>query len=215
MLQTKYIKLRILLLTLALVCIGILVLNGTFATAVDKTTTQQQPPLEEGQDYNVDLLYASVPNAADTSKVSLLGSNGASVFTSNMLWCPGKTEIAYLTLKNNEQFPVEVTLSLNVTSNGFDNQFSYAILQENKEQPTSWTDFVNKSISGKTTLTAGSHELKTITLVTGESAPLTLAIHMEEDTSSEYEQKSLAFVFNLRTDANYEPGENTSSAHPR
>lgn len=218
MLQTKYIKLRILLLTLALVCIGILVLNGTFASKVTyDTSTAADLPTNSGH-YNAVLSYQT----ANNSYVELI-NNGVytdASFSTDMFWCPGRTEIVYLKVQNKESFPVNYSLSLLVSEESNDNYFltdtmSYAVHKGLKRtdpnHPESWSDYVKACEGGqaqqlsRTSANPLFSDPQPLEPGNGE-AYLALAIHMDENASSAYKNKNLSLKIELRIDSNSVPG---------
>jgi len=207
MARSSHIKIGVLVLALSMVCAGVILLGNTFATKVNKT--DHQVIVDENNKtmkYDIDLLYVK-----DTTSTSLLTSNAA-VFTENMLWCPGKTEVVHLQLVNNEKFPVEYRLFLDVTESEFESTLTYAILADDHD-PTSWTDFVNHS-NGKRTLSKERHLLTPteLTLASKGTYNLTFAIHMEESATSEYRNKQLEFVFDIEIDADQDGTRSASSS---
>ncbi len=195
-------KLVLLMVALAILCVGFIALSGTFATQV--AYTGEKTELTDS-DFNVGLMYLSGNGYAN-----LLG-DGSQAFPDSSLWCPGRSEIIYLKVINNEAFPVDCTLTLNVTSTGFDDVLSYAVfpaqlIPGDEQHPTSWTDFVSRT-SGSSVLSKAAHTLLPTTLLApGDVTYLALCIHMDENASSAYQNKTLNMNFALRTNADYQPG---------
>ena len=186
--------------------LGVMLIGGTFAWGVNYAENDQAEELTGNQGYHVDLQY----RMKDSEYASLIGTNAAA-FTSDMLWCPGKTEIVYLKLKNEEAFPVDCTLSLYVTNTGFDNTLTYAVIEEltpsSEDHPKNWSEFKDMA-NGDTVLSQGNHTLFTRQPLAPSSGEydLALAIHMAEDASSDYQRAEMYFNFKLQVEANFGPG---------
>lgn len=185
---------------------GILVMRGTFATQVTYSGNAVELV---GDKFDVALEYLN-----NNSYVSLFGDTDP--FSDASKWCPGRSEIVYLKLSNNEAFPINYTLTLDVTDTQFDDQFQYAVLPknlfaDNTQHPGSWAEFVQATNAQAKTLSMGKHELmpEKTQLLDGDSGAqyIALCIHMNEDTDSSYQNKQLAMHFTLRLDADYKPGE--------
>ena len=212
------------------VLLGSVIIGSTFAyTWQDSVSYTKNAESIGTLDYAVDLKYAKTRGVADNSYASLLAANTAA-FNDSMLWCPGRTELVYLQLTNNELFAVDCSLKLNVTNSEFDDVLTYAVedvltyaviddlKSTSNEHPSSWGNFyANAGVKG--VLTEGEHALRSvpvsaesndktdkIRLSPNESHFLTLAIHMNEEAPSDYEGKKLEFSFDLHVDANYKPG---------
>lgn len=195
------------------ILLGTAFVGSTFASGVNYNT-QKQDPL--ARHYNVAFEYLN------GSLYVPMQSSAA--LTDDMLWCPGKTEIVYLKLTNNELFPVGCSLKLNVTTNDFDDMFTYAVIEEDlksaSDHPGNWTGFC-RAASKTGTLRVGEHNLRngdpekhedTILLPKGSSHCMAVAIHMSEQATSAYsssknDEKTMNFEFVLQVNANFEPGE--------
>lgn len=201
-------RLGILLAALIVLGGGMLALNGTFATQVDYTG--EETVLGNGQEFNVSLEYLK-----DGKYVSLF--DDAQPFSDSSKWCPGRSEIVYLKLSNNELFPINCTLALNVYETEFDDQLQYAILPvnlfaDNTQHPASWREFVQAAENNAKVLGQGTHHLineKTMLNPDENNAQyIALCIHMNEDADSSYQNKKLSMNFSLRLDADFKPGYN-------
>ena len=206
--MTKKSKKLFLLIALVVLAVGVTALSGTFASTVDYNTEKED--VAENKSYDVDVQYVH-SNSGSTEYADLLSTTA---FSDSSKWCPGRTEIIYLKLTNNEAFPINCTVDLNVTESEFDSVLSYSVMEgdllyNNKENhPTSWADYVSKAGNLSTVLSEGKHTLlEKETLVGNTPCYLALAIHMDENATSEYENKTLEMNFILRYDAMYEPGK--------
>ncbi len=205
---TKRSKKLVMLLALALLALGLAALSGTFASTVDYNTEKKN--VAENKSYYVDVQYVH-SNSGTAEYADLLNTTA---FSDSSKWCPGRTEIIYLKLTNKEAFPINCTVDLNVTESEFDSVLSYSVMEgdllyNNKENhPTSWADYVSKAGNLSTVLSKGKYTLlEEETLIGNAPCYLALAIHMDENATSEYENKTLKMNFILRYDAMYEPGE--------
>lgn len=194
-------KLLALLVTLALLAMGLFAMGSTFAGQVDRSDGDKEK-LTDTQDFSITVDYYA---NGSYSKPLLVGSP---VFTENVLWCPNKTEIVYLKIASGEDFPVESTLSMEVGSNGLNDVMEYVILPgltpTSANLPKSWADLKDNAVK----LTAGSQPIFT-NLAMNDNTPVyyAVALHMNENASSDYQNKALNLTFKLRTDANYTHGE--------
>lgn len=202
--MTKSVNKRLLILLAAFVLVlgGMWALRGTFASMVNYSGNKEELT---GNRYAVELQYW---NSSDY--VSLLGDNAQQPFTDGSAMCPGRSEIAYLQLTNNEKFPIDTILSLDVASSGFDSTISYAVLEgdwvNNPDHPASWSKFAAQA-NGSKVLSVAKHELlKLKPLAAGETRCLAVCIHMDESATSAYQNKRMEMKFDLRMNADYEPG---------
>ena len=201
--MTKKSKKLFLLIALIVLAVGVTALSGTFAT--DVSYTGSGTTLEGETNFNVDVQYVH-SNSGSTEYADLLTTTA---FSDSSKWCPGRTEIIYLKLTNKEAFPINCTVDLNVTKSEFDSVLSYSVLKgdllyNNKENhPTSWADYVEKANQQLNELSEGKHTLLEKETLPVGNAPcyLALAIHMDENATSEYENKTLEMNFILRYDA--------------
>ncbi|MBE5813682.1 MAG: hypothetical protein E7320_00560 [Clostridiales bacterium] len=207
--MTKSVNKRLLILLAAFVLVlgGMWALRGTFASQVNYNGPEEKLI---GSRYAVELQYW---NGSDY--VSLLGDNAQQPFTDGSAMCPGRSEIAYLRVTNNEKFPIDTILSLDVTASGFDSTISYAVLEgdwvNNPNQPASWSEFATKA-NGSKVLSVAKHELlKLEPLAAGETRWLAVCIHMDESATSAYQNKRMEMKFDLRMNANYKPDEDPAN----
>lgn len=211
MANPKKINLRVLLVALALLACGTMALGGTFATRLDLDGGAATTLPTNSPHYEVDVKY----HANGSYSTSLL-SNGA-IFTKDVPWCPGYTKIVYLEVTNNEAFPVECSLNMNVKTTGFGNNLKYAVIPRNLkaadvDHPDNWAEF-EKMANGSTVLKQGDNyifENIYLSFLDGEKTKyFALAIHMDKTTSNHYQGKKLKMNFEFRVNTNWEP-----NAHP-
>jgi len=209
------------LTALVVLAIGIMILGNTFATGLklegaalegisDFKVSFQYFDQEQGGYLPVRLITAAQDTAQQDNPI-----------TKGMFWCPGRTEIIYLQVQNNEAFPVRATVSVNVTGSGFGKTLTYAVIEgeKHKDHPTTWESYLEEArASGKTgILEAGSGQGKAYTLLQkgmgiGEKPTIiALAIHMAEDASNMYQNNTMNLEFSLRIDADYKSEEQPAS----
>lgn len=212
-------KLLALLVTLVLLAAGLIAMGSTFAGQVNYDDDMVVLNTNKNvMTYKVDIeCYDPSATGNDPYVLSLM--TNADVFTgNNVYWCPGKTEIVYLRITNNEKFPIDCSLDMNVEESGFDNVLSYAVIPEDLKtgtvtHPANWREFMGAAtVNG--TLTVGSEDKNLLF----ENAPIeaggvryyAVAMHMDEKATSEYQGKTLEMTFDFRVNANYETGDTPS-----
>ena len=210
--RTRSRKGTILLVALILLAAGGLYIGSTFAyPGVDRNGTAEQT----ARDFQV--AYEYTTNVFDPA-AQYIPMAGNKPFSADTLWCPGRTEIITLRIDNNEDFPVECTLKMDVSHTDFDDVLTYAVmngrLSTEANPPRNWNEFV--ALAGQeTVLSAGEHTLQHQALLwpdNGNEKYITLAIHMDEGASSKYASTAenpvtLAMTLNLVIDADMAPGQ--------
>lgn len=199
MINTRFRKSYLFLLTVILVLGGMLFAGSTLAT--DETAIKKVLP-------GVDMQVYDKATGAYTSLVQ------KSAFSEDLLWCPGATHIAYIQVVNGVDVDVEFSLVLDVdvTMAGFGDYLTYAVLPLTAPGDmtfTNWRDF--RTAAQKTgtlidnttpfweTLT-GPHEnvlVPRTELAAGKTTLYAIAIHMDEHTPNKYQEASMTFKFIL------------------
>lgn len=190
-----------LVVIMAVLALGVTAVGGTLAY-----NSSAGQPLAEGDKQKLDLLYSKGSSETYTS----MFSSNAAAFTSSLKWYPGKTEIVYLKVQNVATNAMDCKLSLAVDSSGFGNMLTYAAIPDltakTSGHPTNWGDFKSVAESSgyagtlKVTQEDGPYHPLTndLTLAAGESRHLALAIHMDENASSQYENAVMNLHFVLQ-----------------
>jgi len=106
-----YRKMKLFSLMVALLVAGLAVVGGTWATLA--TVNYGVSETAKPHDLNVDISYFDSKGVEHS-----MGANTKEVF-SDRTWCPGRTEIVYLKVKNNEAFPIDMNLELVMEENQF------------------------------------------------------------------------------------------------
>ena len=172
-----------------LICITMLI-GTTFAWFTDSASTAVNK-IQAGN-LDVQLLmhdgrsYVDIGN--DTSPIFGIGSI-AQNNNAETLWEPGKTQVAYLAIKNNGNLALKYKVELNVTNVSKDmyKAMKYAIIPD--AQPSSvtyWTD-------GSTVVAGTQHVSDDVSLPVGVTHYFALAIHMNEDAGNEYQGGEVDF----------------------
>lgn len=203
--------LRTPLLVTAVVLMLVMSVGGVFASQVMRTGEAPDPDKDTAHMNYAVTLY-------DTAANQDAIQNG--VFRNSTSWCPGRTEIAYLTLTNGEKFPVEVDLSLVNVTNGFDGYLTYALLEPagdinpHQHNTQNWAAF--KQIAQKNgTMPATKAELPMMnkTLAPGETYSFAFAVHMAEGTPDSYQQAEMNFEFGMTVTADFAAGADPSKSN--
>ena len=209
-----------------LIC-GMLAIGATYA--YDWATNEKQS-LASGK-YNVEL-QSYLPKAngegSDFQKIALYenrneSNTGLNAFPEDAFWCPGRTEIAYLRLVNNEEFVVRCTVDLDVLASTLGKELDYAVLNGNHTiglptNVTNWQSFLTAAEdNGKSgDLTQGKKNLLAAVEIPAKDTDndltndknfvdFALAIHMDEQAGNENKKSAVQIYFDVTTDAYYTP----------
>lgn len=215
---------------LIVLAVGVALVGNTLATSINRESGEETELSIDDGTYNVDVFYRD----AKGNYVSLSENDGAS-FAKDMFWCPGRTEIAYLRIMNNEKFVVECAPLLSVSIDDTTTQaaklgdvLEFAVIDGLKspadlKEYSNWAAFKNSANSansdavkgGSGKLEVGTYEAfdkvngKTMMYPLssqGGEAYFALAIHMDENASNDYQKAELNLKINLKVDANHKPG---------
>ncbi len=203
--MTKKSKKLFLLIALVVLAVGVTALSGTFATGVNK----EDEAVNSGTPFNVTLKYYDYWNEPQDYKAL------DKVFDQTFPWCPGRTEVLYLKLTNGEKFPVECGLTMVAGESELNDVFTYAVLnnlqRNDTNHPQDWDNFkssiVYEVIQPESKMTQGDLLAYPLTVLNaGETVYFAVGLHMSESATNEYANKQLPLTFNLRVNADYEPG---------
>jgi len=203
------------LAALIVLAAGVALVGGTLAYNLGVNQSGAGDTPENGKDYAVSFDYFSESANAYASVVQA----DSNAIKEGKFWCPGRTEIFYLRIKNNEKFPVECTVKLNVLNTEFGDTLTYSAIiadllgNNKKNHPSDWAEFKAKA-DGEKELEVGSHKLLNEYLLVPAAYTesgvnetyVAVAIHMDEKASSIYQNKKMEFTFSIQVDAEYEPG---------
>ena len=202
---------RALLTSVLAICLCLVMLIGsTFAWFTDTASTgvnkiqagnlDVQLLMREGNEYT---------NIGD-SKNPIFGAENSEVAQNNnqdTLWEPGKTQVAYLAVRNAGNLALKYNINLNVVDNGLAKALEYVIVpqgtQFGTEQPTGLTDVANWD-AVKTTAaqlpTTGTYvaapngcldEIAKGSEYSNETEYFALVVHMKEDAGNTYMDKTV------------------------
>lgn len=128
----------------------------------------------------------------ETGYRSMEGAGGAQAFTGDVYWEPGRTQIAYLKIMNNENASIYAEVVLDVAENDFGTTLEYAVINEELLQanhhPADWAEFAAQAkVMGATgTIQLGENILFSKRELGANAAQyLAVAIHMREDARRE------------------------------
>ena len=193
MTKTKSSKRALLMSALAfIICVSMLI-GSTFAWFTDSVTSSGNKivagtlDIQLLMDANVDGAYDDISN--NNSPIFGAGSI-AQNNNAQTLWEPGKTQVAYLAIKNNGNLDLKYTIGLNVQNVSKDlyKVMEYAIVADaNKDAPVTTWNGGNSVVEG-TQSVSGDVELKV-----GATHYFALAIHMDEEAGNEYQGGEVNF----------------------
>lgn len=220
------------LMAVLVLAAGIVMAGNTFASQVDKQSGNEVAvdTVSPGSDsYNVDIAYYTGNDSAGNPQYQSLKAKG-STFSDGMIWCPDRTEIAYIKITNQELFPVEcapilVAAKPDTQTVDLGDVMNFAVKTgwktpadmnaANWKQLLDWADGSGGLSAGRhTALKAVNGQQAMYPLAPGESAYFALAMHMNETASDKYQQASLDLQIILDVDANYKPDANPANTQP-
>ncbi len=193
MTKQKSIKRALLFSALSLLlCVSMLV-GSTFAWFTDSVTSAGNK-IQSGtldvqllMDADVDGNYDDISNSA--KPIFGTGSIAQNV-NSETLWEPGKTQVAYLAIKNNGNLALKYTVGLNVQNVSKDlyKVMKYAIVADadNNHPFAGWT--TGNAVTVGTQSVSGD-----VSLAAGATHYFALAIHMDETAGNEYQGGEVNF----------------------
>ena len=157
-------------------------------------------------DADVDGTYDDISNSTSPifGEGSIAQNNNAET-----LWEPGKTQVAYLAIKNGGNLALKYTVGLNVENVAKDlyKAMKYAIVPDAdvNNKVTSWTS--GNSVAVGTQSVSGD-----VTLAVGATHYFALVIHMDEEAGNEYQGGQVNFDLTVvATQATYEYDSNNNT----
>jgi len=171
-----------------------MLIGSTFAWFTDSVTSAGNK-IKAGKldiqllmDGDVDGTYDDISDSTSPifGSSSLIAQNN----NADTLWEPGKTQVAYLAIKNNGNLDLKYTVGLNVQNVSKDlyKVMEYTIVPDAdaNNKVTAWNG--GNSVVEGTQSVSGDVELKV-----GETHYFALAIHMDEEASNEYQEGEVNF----------------------
>lgn len=170
---------------LALVMCFTMLIGTTFAWFTDSATSK-------GNVIKTGKLDVELYQWTDaTSKKNISDSNDP-IFTDDILWEPGKTQVVYLSIKNAGSLALKYKVSLNVTEVSTDSLtdvMEYAISPDAKYgEVTSWVGNGIKVSAGSNPTSANDVEL-----LPGEEHFFALSVHMIDEANNDYMEETIKF----------------------
>ena len=173
-----------------LVCITMLI-GTTFAWFTDKVTSGGNK-IQAGN-LDVQLLMHDGTNYVDISdNASPIFGTGSIAQKNNAetLWEPGKTQVAYLAIKNNGNLALKYKVALDVTNvrKNLYEVMEYAITPDatNENPVTDWT-------SGNSVVEGTQVVATDVSLPVGATHNFALSVHMKEDAGNTYQNGEVDF----------------------
>ena len=199
---------------MALVMCVVMLVGTTFAWFTDTASTGVNK-IQAGN-LDVQLLMRDADgayvNIGDSQQVIFGGANSLVAQNNNQdtLWEPGKTQVAYLAVRNAGNLALKYNILLNVRDEGLIGALDYAIVPQSKlsgENQTctdtiaSWVDAKGRTGAESGKLTAGTFtaapngcldEIAHDKTNTNETEYFALVVHMDENAGNTYMNKSVS-----------------------
>ena len=210
----KATKRALLTSVMALVMCVVMLVGTTFAWFTDTASTGVNK-IQAGN-LDVQLLMRDADgayvNIGDSQQVIFGGANSLVAQNNNQdtLWEPGKTQVAYLAVRNAGNLALKYNILLNVRDEGLIGALDYAIVPQSKlsgENQTctdtiaSWVDAKGRTGAESGKLTAGTFtaapngcldEIAHDKTNTNETEYFALVVHMDENAGNAYMNKSVS-----------------------
>ena len=210
----KATKRALLTSVMALVMCVVMLVGTTFAWFTDTASTGVNKIQAGNLDVQLLMRDASgaYVNIGDSHDVIFGGENSlvAQNNNQNTLWEPGKTQVAYLAVRNAGNLALKYNIILNVKDEGLIGALDYAIVPQSKlsgENQTctdtiaSWVDAKGRPGAESGKLTAGTFtaapngcldEIAHDKTNTNETEYFALVVHMDENAGNTYMKKSVS-----------------------
>ena len=194
---------------IALVMCVVMLVGTTFAWFTDTASTGVNKIQAGNLDVQLLMRNASgaYVNIGDSHDVIFGGENSLAAQNNNQdtLWEPGKTQVAYLAVRNAGNLALKYNIILNVKDEGLIGALDYVIVPQGtlfgddvcRENVASWNDVK----AGATKLTAGTFtaapngcldEIAHDKTNTNETEYFALVVHMDENAGNTYMNKSVS-----------------------
>ena len=178
---------------LSLIMCASMLVGTTFAWFTD-TVTSGNNKIQSGT-LDIELWMADENGnysdiSASSDPIFSTKSNKAQNVNSDTLWEPGKTQVAYLYLKNAGNLALKYTVGLKVTevTKNLNEVMSYKIIPDAQAgSVTAWSGNGNKVTLGTQSVSG------TVSMLPGDVHYFALAIHMDEEAGNEYQDASITF----------------------
>ena len=199
---------------MALVMCVVMLVGTTFAWFTDTASTGVNKIQAGNLDVQLLMRNASgaYVNIGDSQQVIFGGANSLVAQNNNQdtLWEPGKTQVAYLAVRNAGNLALKYNILLNVRDEGLIGALDYAIVPQSKlsgENQTcrdtiaSWVDAKGRTGAESGKLTAGTFtaapngcldEIAHDKTNTNETEYFALVVHMDENAGNTYMNKSVS-----------------------
>ena len=199
---------------MALVMCVVMLVGTTFAWFTDTASTGVNKIQAGNLDVQLLMRNASgaYVNIGDSHDVIFGGENSLAAQNNNQdtLWEPGKTQVAYLAVRNAGNLALKYNILLNVRDEGLIGALDYAIVPQSKlsgENQTctdtiaSWVDAKGRTGAESGKLTAGTFtaapngcldEIAHNKTNTNETEYFALVVHMDENAGNTYMNKSVS-----------------------
>ena len=193
MTSLKLTKRALLSSVLALFLCFAMLIGTTFAWFTDSVTSANNKIVSGKLD--VELYQWSGEVTENRENATAISTNSAPVFSRDILWEPGYTEVVYLSIKNEGNLALKYKVALEVTDisiNSLLDVMTYAITPDaTYGEVTSWA---GNGVSVDTTISR-YHDTaaQDVALLPGEEHFFALSVHMDEEAGNEFMNQFIEF----------------------
>lgn len=193
MTKKKSTKRALLMSALALLmCVSMLV-GSTFAWFTDSVTSSGNKIVAGKLDVELHMYDGSGYTNISNSTSPIFDSADGATNSTKTLWEPGKTQVAYLMIKNNGNLALKYTVALDVTNvtNNMDKAMKYVITPDAKgiNGVLAWDGTNAKSVKLGTQVVSTAD----VAMQPGDEHYFALSVHMDENAGNEYQEGQITF----------------------
>ena len=192
--NTKSTKRALLSAILALVMTVSMLVGTTFAWFTDSVTSSGNKIVAGNLDVELYLFdgtdYVNISKA--TQPIFGEGGLAAAADGSSTIWEPGKTQVAYLAIKNAGTLALKYQVSLNVTGieNDLNEALSFTITPDARGgSVTEWDSFEARRVNLGSQLVSDNN----VAMQPGDMHYFALSVHMDEEAGNKYMEGTISF----------------------
>ena len=199
MTKTKTTKRALLSAILALVMTVSMLVGTTFAWFTDSVTSSGNKIVAGNLDVELHLYDGSKYVDISDATQPIFGADGlaAAADGSSTLWEPGKTQVAYLAIKNDGSLALKYKVALTVTSitKNLNDVVTYTITPDAKgDAPlTAWDGTNAKKVVAGEQLVSGTDVDAYVEMQPGDVHYFALSVHMDELAGNDYMDGEISF----------------------
>ena len=193
MIKTKSTKKALISSVIALVLCFTMLLGTTFAWFTDSVTSAGNKIVAGNLDVDLYMWTSATESIEITNETAPIFGEGAIAQNNNAetLWEPGKTQVAYLSIKNNGSLDLKYKVAIEVygASDKLIEVMTYAITPDATfGNAPAWNSDYATAVEMGTNISANN-----VSLLNGEEHFFALSVHMDELAGNEYMNESVTF----------------------